>query len=241
MGICLDKDNKDNEDNDSEQYIIPHEKTRLLQHINQHNYHSNHFINIDDFQIEYRNNDDEIFTKTYDQFTIKELFDELEEENNDIFNEIILKNIAFKINILTIPEINHIWEQYHMLIFNKIRLYPWFCIELKLNLLPRNNKLKYMEKMAIIIYDIYPNESVILLHNSIRKAVLLTRTSNQKIGDFLMTTNIHQQIMINSAFDALTTNKYGLSYLLFRKAKKYEYADNVLKNFAPEYIKLLLY
>jgi len=237
MGICLDKDNKDN---DSEQYIIPHEKTRLLQNINQPNSHSGHFIDSDAFQIEYGNNDHEIFTKTYDQFTIKELFDELDEENNDIFNEIILKNIAFKLNTLTIPEINHIWEQYHMLIFNKIRLYPWFCIDLKLNLLPKNNKLKYMEKMAIVIYDVYPNEAVILLHNSIRKAVLLTRKSNQQIGDFLMTTNIRQQIMVNNAFKALSKNKYGLAYLLFKKAERYDYVNDIFKKYVPDYIKLLI-
>ena len=95
--------------------------------------------------------------------------------------------------------------------------------------------------MAIIIYDTYPNEAVILLHNSIRKAVLLTRKSNQKIGDCLIDINIHQQIMINNAFNMLSKEKYGMSYLLFKKAQKYEYANNVLNNFAPEYIRLLIY
>jgi len=250
MGICNDKDIES-----PEQFIVPrlivNEHSPLLKNnkinnntnvINPLNYNINDSVESDsDYIIE----DDELYPteiniNSYNQCTLDELFDELEEQNDNMIKGDLLKIIINRMSMFTTEEINQVWEQYHMLIFNKIKEYPWVCIELKLNALSQDEKLKYMEKMAVIIYELYPNDAVILLHNSIRKVAILTKKINKRIGDFLLDDNIQQHIMINNAYVALSKHKYGLAYLLFKKAGRCDYANRVIEQKAPNYIKILI-
>ena len=53
--------------------------------------------------------------------------------------------------------------------------------------------------------------------------------------------NIKERVIINNAYSALSKHKYGLSYLLFKKAGKNKCAENIIEKRVPEYIKLLIY
>lgn len=198
-------------------------------------------LNNDGYNADCEDNFNKLYNKIYDQYTIDELINELEKnKDHDIIN-IIIGSIGRKMNIMTLVDINRIWKRYHSLIINKIKDYPWLCIDLKLNLVINDDKIKYIEEMANAIYDLYPNEAVILLHTNIQKATLLIKKNNGKICEELSGDNIRQQLMINNALVSLSRKKYGLAYLLLLKTGRYTDAYNIFNNFVPEYVKLLIH
>lgn len=239
MGLCYNKDVQ------SEQYITTNnininEKTPLINNdIGNIQILNSSDSNSDGYCTDYEDNISEVFIKTYDQYSTNELFDDLEKQNDPVIINVIIKTIGNKMNIMSILEINSIWEKYHVLICNKIKNCPWLCIDLKLYLVSKNDKIKYIEKLATVIYETFPNESVILLHINTQKATTLIKQRNGKYCEYLTNDNVRQQIMVNNALVALSKRKYGLSYLLLLKAGRYSDAYNIFYNFVPDYVKIL--
>lgn len=172
--------------------------------------------------------------------SLSELIYELEQESNSIMIIKIIELIAVKINIMTLPECIYFWNNNSNVILSKIKHKPELCINLNMHILPPPMKIKCMERLGILIFDIHPNDAHVLLSNNIFILAKLIKVKNVKQSEYLASDNISNNILLKNAYTCLSNHKWGLSYILFKKANHIIGYTNVLKQHAPTYIKILI-
>ncbi|QKF94832.1 hypothetical protein QKU48_gp1374 [Fadolivirus algeromassiliense] len=219
---------------------IINSETHLLSNDTGIRYNNVIHFDSDDYVIE---SDDDvlIIKKPYTVHTINELFNELENTNDQHQISDILSLIGTKLEGIDMLDLNKIWDTHHMLIFNKIKNNPQICIDLKLHLLQKETRIPLIKIFGKILYETYPNDALIILNHTIEKVITIKKRKSKRYADLIPVENIRNQIIQNDAVTALSNSKYGMAYIMFKKIGCYNQAENVLQNYAPQYVKLLIY
>lgn len=172
--------------------------------------------------------------------TINEIIANLTfEKDNDIMNN-LLELLEQKIINITTEELILFWEMHGTIILSKIKTKPEYCINLGMHLLPHQSKNLHIEKLGILIFNTHNDDAVVLLHNNMNKIITLLNKTNKFQASFLANESTNNIKTLDHAYKCLSVHKWGMAYILFKKANDYKSATNVLELRAPKYIQILL-
>jgi len=161
------------------------------------------------------------------------------EKDNDIVNN-LLELLEQKIINITTDELVFFWEMHGNIILSKIKTKPEYCINLGMHLLPQQIKNLHIEKLGILIFNTHNDDAVVLLHNNMNKIITLLNKTNKFQASFLANESTNNIKTLDHAYKCLSVHKWGMAYILFKKANDYKSATNVLELRAPKYIQILL-
>ena len=171
--------------------------------------------------------------------TINEIMANLTfEKDNNIVNN-LLELLEQKIINITTDELTLFWETHGNIILSKIKTNPEYCINLGMHLLPQQSKNLHVEKLGILIFNTHNDDAIVLLHNNMNKIITLMNRINKLQANFLANESVNNTKILEHAYKCLSIHKWGMAYVLFKKANDHKSAINVLESRAPKYMKIL--
>lgn len=186
------------------------------------------------------NSDDELLERKYNEYAIDSLFIQLQNETDENLIEVLICHLANQLKNAG-SELDYMWDKYSAIIFDKIKDSPWYCINLKMHLLPQDKKIKFVKELGLLIRKSYPNESIIMLHYSIGLTIQSrNQRKTKRKSDFLKVGTAKYRLMTNNAIACINNNEYALGYTLLKKLGYGEYAKEILMENAPKYVITLI-
>lgn len=151
----------------------------------------------------------------------------------------LLRDDAINAIDLSVEDSIVLFEKYENQLLQKLKETPVLCIAMKIHLFPTDIKSKLIEKFGIIIFDKHPNEASILLSQNLSKLSTLLKRQHMKMGNFLIEKR-DNIVVLKNAYHCLSIHKWGIAYVLFRKAGYNDAVEEILNNKVPVYIRLLM-
>lgn len=165
----------------------------------------------------------------------------LKNDSNDQIVEYIIEELVIKIKNVPLHELTSIWTNYSYDIIKNIKNKPELSVKLRMHELPDIFRIRCIEQLGVIIFNIHREDALALLNNSLHKISKLLYKENRYQSDYFGAANFNKETVKKQGYAALSRHHWGMAVILFKKAGHNVGVKNVIEQYAPEYIKKLFF